>query len=577
MLLDNAGKKHWFFAFLFLMVILFSLPADAGKISKVGEVIKLEGRAQIFHRGSRTPVQITVGMDVMQHDTIKTPPGGKVRIQLLDGTQFSVAPDAKLQIDEFVYDPARKTRSGKIDIAWGKVKFVVSKITGYRQQKFVVTTNTAIVGVRGTDFLVWARAKTQTLVLGLKDVVDVSNRKDEKKQIKLDEGFITDVIADKAPDLPKEVAKEMFKRLFKDLFKDDILPYQDLLDRLTSGEKVKPYKDAAKAGTESATGAKEIASAAVETAETASAAVTEAASAAASKAAVAAAAAAAAAATAYEVASSAVSSATSGSSAESQSTENKKEDADKKESGEPSESTPPETGESASKTAESTPETAASGAKPAGTPAAPAQPVSPETSPDASPVITSKADATPAALTAPLVLLRETSKVFDNQQSLDAAGRRISRMFEELKEKYPSRFQHRFFDNGDGTVTDRVTGLMWQKDLSKENASSYALTYALRQNEIQLGGKTDWRLPTVEETIFLYLSTERGQGLPMTMPEINKGIWTADRTPVAVGFGYSNAYVRFYDGIFSDDVEWKMPTSSGYESRHYVKAVRTIK
>jgi hypothetical protein len=55
----------------------------------------------------------------------------------------------------------------------------------------------------------------------------------------------------------------------------------------------------------------------------------------------------------------------------------------------------------------------------------------------------------------------------------------------------------RFAANGDGTVTDRATGLAWQQagspaDLTWEDALRYA-------NALSLGGRTDWRLPNIKE------------------------------------------------------------------------------
>lgn len=52
-------------------------------------------------------------------------------------------------------------------------------------------------------------------------------------------------------------------------------------------------------------------------------------------------------------------------------------------------------------------------------------------------------------------------------------------------------------DNGDGTVTDLVTGLTWQKTpntkkLKQEEAQAYA-------DSLSLAGYTDWRLPTIKE------------------------------------------------------------------------------
>jgi hypothetical protein len=52
-------------------------------------------------------------------------------------------------------------------------------------------------------------------------------------------------------------------------------------------------------------------------------------------------------------------------------------------------------------------------------------------------------------------------------------------------------------DNGDGTVTDLVTGLIWQKGLGEKKVS---LEEALKMAEtMTLGGHSDWRVPTIKE------------------------------------------------------------------------------
>ncbi|MFI3292624.1 MAG: DUF1566 domain-containing protein [Rikenellaceae bacterium] len=54
-----------------------------------------------------------------------------------------------------------------------------------------------------------------------------------------------------------------------------------------------------------------------------------------------------------------------------------------------------------------------------------------------------------------------------------------------------------FADNGDGTISDKATGLMWAKVDSKEGMEWIkALKYA---EDAELAGYTDWRLPNVKE------------------------------------------------------------------------------
>ncbi len=55
----------------------------------------------------------------------------------------------------------------------------------------------------------------------------------------------------------------------------------------------------------------------------------------------------------------------------------------------------------------------------------------------------------------------------------------------------------RFADNGDGTVTDNCTGLVWQKGTAP---GTYTWPQALQYCEsLELAGRDDWRLPNVRE------------------------------------------------------------------------------
>jgi hypothetical protein len=58
--------------------------------------------------------------------------------------------------------------------------------------------------------------------------------------------------------------------------------------------------------------------------------------------------------------------------------------------------------------------------------------------------------------------------------------------------------QPSYQDNGDGTVTDLNTGLMWQQTPDLENKSTYAEAVA-GASTLNLAGYTDWRLPTIKE------------------------------------------------------------------------------
>ncbi len=66
-----------------------------------------------------------------------------------------------------------------------------------------------------------------------------------------------------------------------------------------------------------------------------------------------------------------------------------------------------------------------------------------------------------------------------------------------------------YTDRGDGTITDEVTGLMWQKNMGEKISFAEAFTKA---GNLDLGGYDDWRVPTIKELYSLIQFTGMVQG-----------------------------------------------------------------
>ncbi len=79
-----------------------------------------------------------------------------------------------------------------------------------------------------------------------------------------------------------------------------------------------------------------------------------------------------------------------------------------------------------------------------------------------------------------------------------------------------------YTDNGDGTITDNVTGLMWQQDPGEKMTWPEAVENLEAFNEAALGGYSDWRIPSIKELYSLVdFSGNTGMGSESSNPYID--------------------------------------------------------
>ena len=133
-----------------LFIILWCLTFSSFAAGIIGDIILHEGNA-VIERTNGEDVKSEVDLDIFSYNVVKTGKG-KVAIGFIDDTRVDITQHSKLIIDEFVYDPNTKTGSLSLKSALGTIRYASGQIAKTSPKNVQITTPTATIGVRGTDF-----------------------------------------------------------------------------------------------------------------------------------------------------------------------------------------------------------------------------------------------------------------------------------------------------------------------------------------------------------------------------------------------------------------------------------------
>ena len=130
-----------------------------------------------------------------------------------------------------------------------------------------------------------------------------------------------------------------------------------------------------------------------------------------------------------------------------------------------------------------------------------------------------------------------------------------------------------FVNNGDGTITDRATGLTWSRDDSSTGMNwKDALTWVQTKNSLNYLGYSDWRLPNAKEleSIVDYTRSPDTTGSAAIDPVFNSTritneagqpdfpyYWTGTTHGSADGSGTAGVYIAFGRAMGYMDGKWQ--------------------
>jgi hypothetical protein len=122
---------------------------QAAGLVRIGQVEKLAGSVIATHvNGGKD--KLATGSPVYQKDVLETSKDGAVAIKFADGTNFSLGGDARMVLDELIYNPNAKSGSAVMSVLKGTFVFVTGEVASSAPDAMKVRTPSGTLGIRGT-------------------------------------------------------------------------------------------------------------------------------------------------------------------------------------------------------------------------------------------------------------------------------------------------------------------------------------------------------------------------------------------------------------------------------------------
>jgi hypothetical protein len=118
---------------------------------QVGQVATLQGVATVT-RGNAAPSTLKLSDAVYKKDVLQTGANASLGVTFDDETTLSLTANARIVVNEFVYEEGRKGNTAVFNIARGTVAFVASLVA--KTGDMTISTPTATLGIRGTTGVV---------------------------------------------------------------------------------------------------------------------------------------------------------------------------------------------------------------------------------------------------------------------------------------------------------------------------------------------------------------------------------------------------------------------------------------
>ena len=125
-------------------------PPPAGAVAApIGKIDRAAGAVTVIHKDG-TKVQANPGDPIYQGDIVVTQKGGSIGILFNDKTTFSLGENARMALDQMVFNPDSGQGKLGISVLQGAFLFVSGEIAKGSPEGMTIKTPVATIGIRGT-------------------------------------------------------------------------------------------------------------------------------------------------------------------------------------------------------------------------------------------------------------------------------------------------------------------------------------------------------------------------------------------------------------------------------------------
>jgi hypothetical protein len=139
---------------LVIALVLAFAPVAAWADDPIGQV-KTETGTVTVERGDKIQ-SVAIGDHVFQSDAVVTAPDSSVGITFADNSMMSLGPPSRLKLDQFRFDSTTEEGVFNSSLQKGTLAVKSGLIVHQTPEAMHIKTPSALLGVRGTEFVVRA-------------------------------------------------------------------------------------------------------------------------------------------------------------------------------------------------------------------------------------------------------------------------------------------------------------------------------------------------------------------------------------------------------------------------------------